>query len=59
MPELDQEQNWELLNASQTGNMSTLNFKRIWDTCDDDDVVIDVMLFSMKLSGYHLTHFLL
>jgi len=36
MPIEDPSQDYILLNATQVGNLTTLVFKRKWETCDEE-----------------------
>lgn len=39
---MDEEQNWELLEAREENGKTFLRFKRPFDTCDEDDIQITV-----------------
>ena len=37
---IDKEQNWFLINSRKSNNLTTIQFKRLINTCDDQDMVI-------------------
>lgn len=48
-PKIDDNQDWILLNSSETNGLTYLKFSRLLDTCDDEDYPITV--------NFHFTFF--
>jgi hypothetical protein len=42
MPILDQQQNYELISGHENDTVTTIRFRRQWDTCDDEDLELKV-----------------
>lgn len=56
-PSLDDENNYQLLNAEETDNVTRLRFKRRLYTCDKDDLAITVRSFLRNLLFNFISHF--
>lgn len=41
-PLLDPHQDYILISGSERNGLTTITFKRRWDTCDDNDMVLQV-----------------
>ena len=44
-PQIDSEQNYELISLLESGGKTTMKFKRKFETCDPDDNTVQVNVF--------------
>ena len=44
-PQIDSQQNYELISLVESGGKTTMKFKRKFETCDPDDNAVQVNVF--------------
>ena len=52
VPSLDASQDWELQGAIEEGGFTTLQFERVLDTCDEDDLSINFVSINYGLCAF-------
>ena len=44
-PQIDSQQNYELISLLESGGKTTMKFKRKFETCDPDDNAVQVNIY--------------